>query len=64
MGSNGAWPRGEARYTATAIGLHWLIAFGIFAAFGLGWCGFAQYLIYSKLLWTEFSIYWKRSRNI
>jgi cytochrome b561 len=36
MGSNGAWPRGEARYTATAIGLHWLIAFGIFAAFGLG----------------------------
>ncbi|WP_423196065.1 MULTISPECIES: cytochrome b [unclassified Cupriavidus] len=25
-----------ATYTATAIGLHWLIAFGIFAAFGLG----------------------------
>lgn len=27
---------GANGYTATAIGLHWLIAFGIFAAFGLG----------------------------
>lgn len=27
---------GVSSYTATAIGLHWLIAFGIFAAFALG----------------------------
>ncbi|CAG2141895.1 cytochrome b [Cupriavidus plantarum] len=31
-----ATPAPATRYTATAIGFHWLIAFGIFAAFGLG----------------------------
>ena len=37
MSSKGSIPAGRpAGYTATAIGLHWLIAFGIFAAFGLG----------------------------
>ena len=36
MGAMGSSPGGNTRYTATAIGLHWLIAFGIFAAFGLG----------------------------
>ncbi|GJG98686.1 cytochrome b [Cupriavidus pauculus] len=36
MGKHASGPGGQANYTATAIGLHWLIAFGIFAAFGLG----------------------------
>ncbi|QET00658.1 MULTISPECIES: cytochrome b [Cupriavidus] len=31
-----ATPGAVTRYTATAIGFHWLIAFGIFTAFGLG----------------------------
>jgi len=36
MGSIGSSTGAPARYTPTAISLHWLIAFGIFAAFGLG----------------------------
>ena len=37
MGYKGSTRAGQSTgYTATAIGLHWLIAFGIFAAFGLG----------------------------